>query len=83
MIEFKLTDSQRFLCLCIRHCNYLNTQEIRSMYTKIGDEKLFKEASLNGVVPIVAHALDKVFLAIFQSTGWLNIIRLASELNLI
>lgn len=61
MIEFRLTDSQRFLCLCIRHCDYLNSQEIRSLYTEIGDEKLFKEASLNGVISIVAHALNQVF----------------------
>jgi hypothetical protein len=60
MLKFKLTPAQEFLCLCIRHCDYLNKERIKELYNSIGDEKLFSEAQLNGVSSIVAHSLSIV-----------------------
>ena len=60
MLNFTLTPAQRFLCLSIRHCDYLNKDEIKSLYESVGDKVLLSEAKLNGVASIVAHSLTKV-----------------------
>ena len=57
MLKFNITANQKLLCLCIRHCDYLDTTKILNLYNSIGDEAVFKEATLNGVQSIVAHAL--------------------------
>jgi hypothetical protein len=61
MLNFKLNPIERFLCLCIRHIDYLNVKEIKSLYISIGDESAFKYAKINGVSSIVAHSLITIF----------------------
>lgn len=72
MLEFDLNDTQRFLCLCIRHCDFLQHDEIRRLYEKLDDEELFQEAKKNGVQSIVAHSLTKVFGSENVHAHWLD-----------
>ncbi|MDB2676664.1 nucleotidyltransferase family protein [Amylibacter sp.] len=60
MLKFKLTPAQQFLCLCIRHVDFLEKDKIQQMYESIGDEFLFSQAKLNGVSSIIGHALFNV-----------------------
>lgn len=71
MISFKISESQEFLCLCIRHCDFLEKDRIRELYSKHGEKPLFDEAKLNGVASIVAHALVEVFGQKNVSEIWL------------
>ena len=57
MLKFKLNPTQTFLCLCIRHCDYLQKDKIKQLYDSIGDKVIFSQAKLNGVSSIVGHAL--------------------------
>lgn len=57
MLKFKLTPAQNFLCLCIRHCDYLEKDKIKQLYETIGDKVLFSQAKKNGVSSIIGHAL--------------------------
>ena len=61
MLKFNLTPAQQMLCLCIRHCDYLEKDKIKKLYDAIGDEVLFSQAKLNGVSSITGHALSIVF----------------------
>ena len=61
MLKFNLTPAQQMLCLCIRHCDYLEKDKIKKLYDAIGDEVLFSQAKLNGVSSITGHALSVVF----------------------
>ena len=58
MLKFELTPAQKFLCLCIRHCDYLERDEIKKLYDSIGDKVLFSQAKKNGVSSITGHALS-------------------------
>lgn len=58
MLKFKLTPAQEFLCLCIRHCDFIEKNKIKQLYESVGDEVLFSEANLNGVSSIVGHSLS-------------------------
>ena len=60
MIKFKLTPLQKFLCLSIRHFQYLDSEQIKQLYLEIGDAKIFDEAKVNGVASIVGHTLTVV-----------------------
>ena len=60
MLKFKLTPAQQFLCLCIRHVDFLEKDKIQQLYESIGDEFLFSQAKLNGVSSIIGHALFNV-----------------------
>jgi hypothetical protein len=57
MLKFKLNPEQEILCLCIRHCDFLEKDRIKHLYESIDDESLFLQARLNGVASIVGHAL--------------------------
>lgn len=59
-MEFKLTKIQKFLCLCIRHYDFLEVERIKELYYELDDKEIFKEAKVNGVQSIVAHSLTKV-----------------------
>ena len=72
MLKFKLTPAQEFLCLCIRHCDFLQQDRIKALYNSIGDEELFSEAELNGVASIVAHSLSIVLGADNVPEHWLE-----------
>ena len=72
MLKFKLTPAQEFLCLCIRHCDFLQQDRIKILYNSIGDEALFSEAQLNGVASIVAHSLSIVLGAENVPEHWLE-----------
>lgn len=60
MLKFHLTPAQQMLCLCVRHCDYLERDKIKNLYGSIGDEVLFAQAKLNGVSSITGHALSFV-----------------------
>lgn len=72
MLKFKLTPAQEFLCLCIRHCDFLQHDRIKDLYNSIGDEELFSEAQSNGVASIVAHSLSIVLGAENLPEHWLE-----------
>jgi len=57
-MNFKVSKVERLLCLCIRHCDFLEKRKIRELYIELGDHIVYKSAQLNGVVSIVAHALS-------------------------
>ncbi|MBL1274659.1 MAG: nucleotidyltransferase family protein [Ectothiorhodospiraceae bacterium] len=73
ILEFDLTSEQRLLCLCIRHCDYLDIAQIIDLYESIGDDRLFEEAELNGVASIVAHALEKCLGEKHAPLHWRNV----------
>ena len=58
MMIFKLTNVEELLCLCIRHCDFLEKNRIKELYIELGDHVVYKSAQLNGVASIVAHALS-------------------------
>ena len=57
-INFKISKVERLLCLCIRHCDFLEKEVIKSLYFELGDCTVYDSAKLNGVASIVAHALS-------------------------
>ncbi len=72
MLKFKLTPAQTFLCLCIRHCEYLEKDKIIQLYDSVGDKVIFSEAKLNGVSSIVGHALSIVLGEDNVPSHWLK-----------
>jgi hypothetical protein len=58
MKEFKLSRVEQLLCLCIRHCDFLEKEKIATLYNELGDAIVFASAKLNGVASITAHALS-------------------------
>lgn len=58
MKPFKLSDLDRLLCLCLRHCDYLKKEEIVKLYSCFTDEEVYEWAKVNGVTSIVAHSLS-------------------------
>lgn len=58
MKQFTLTRVELLLCLCIRHCDFLDKERITSLYNELGDEAVYKSSKLNGVASITAHALS-------------------------
>lgn len=72
MLKFKLTPAQEFLCLCIRHCDYLEKDKIKQLYESVGDKVLFSEAKLNGVSSIAGHALSIILGAENVPVHWLE-----------
>ena len=57
-MKFKVSKVERLICLCVRHCDFLEKKTIKDLYNELGDDLVFKSAQLNGVVSIVAHALS-------------------------
>ena len=57
-MKFKVSKVERLICLCVRHCDFLEKKIIKDLYIELGDNLVFKSAQLNGVVSIVAHALS-------------------------
>ena len=57
-MNFKLTKVEQLLCLCIRHCDFLEKEQIRKLYFELGDCTVYGSAKLNRVESIVAHALS-------------------------
>jgi hypothetical protein len=57
-MNFKVSKVEKLLCLCLRHCNFLKTEQIKELYLELGDNVIYKSAKLNGVESIVAHALS-------------------------
>lgn len=57
MHPFRMTEVESLLCLCIRHCDYLDKDKIVYLYNKLGDELVYESAKLNGVESIAAHSL--------------------------
>ena len=72
MLKFNLTPVQQLLCLCIRHCDYLEKDKIKQKYDSIGDEILFSQAKLNGVSSIIGHALSIVLGEDNIPSHWLD-----------
>ena len=58
IMNFKLTKVEQLLCLCIRHCDFLEEKKIKNLYIELGDCNVYDSAKLNGVESIVAHALS-------------------------
>ena len=58
MMNFKLTKVEKLLCLCIRHCDFLEKKQIKKLYIELGDQTVYDSAKLNRVESIVAHALS-------------------------
>ncbi len=58
MQSFKLSKVESLLCLCIRHCDFIDKIKIVSLYRELGDEAVYASAKLNGVASITAHALS-------------------------
>lgn len=57
-MNFKISKVERLLCLCIRHCDFLEKEKIRTLYSELGDCTVYNSAKLNKVESIVAHALS-------------------------
>ena len=72
MLKFNLTPVQQLLCLCIRHCDYLEKDKIKQKYDSIGDEILFSQAKQNGVSSITGHALSIVLGEDNVPSHWLE-----------
>ncbi len=58
MRPFKLTKVESLLCLCIRHCDFLEKDKIVLLYNELGDDAVYASAKHNGVASITAHALS-------------------------
>ena len=56
-MNFKLSKIEKFLCLCLRHYDFLEKKEIINLYFDLGDKVIYKSSKLNNVASIVAHAL--------------------------
>ncbi|MDC1540912.1 nucleotidyltransferase family protein [Candidatus Pelagibacter ubique] len=56
-MNFKISKVEKLLCLCIRHCDFLEKEQIRKLYFELGDNIVYESAKLNQVQSIVAHAL--------------------------
>ena len=69
-LDFKLTPMQRLLGLCMRHCDFLEKDQIRFLYDELGDARVHAAAEENGLVPIVAHALTVVYGCENVSSHW-------------
>ncbi len=54
---FKISRVEKLLCLCLKHCEFLEKEKIRKLYFELGDGKIYNSAKLNKVESIVAHAL--------------------------
>lgn len=72
MLKFNLTKEQTFLCLCVRHIDFIDSKLIKKMYNELGFDTVFNEAKINGVTSIVAHSLIKVFGEDKISPLWLE-----------
>jgi len=59
--HFELTEIEQFLCLCIRHIDFIEKDKIRSLYNKLDDTQVYEQAVINGVESIVGHALSECF----------------------
>ena len=57
-MNFKTSKVEKLLCLCIRHCDFLEKEKIKNLYFELGDCTVYDSAKLNGVESIVAHALS-------------------------
>ena len=57
-MNFKTSKVERLLCLCIRHCDFLEKEKIRNLYFELGDCTVYGSAKLNRVESIVEHALS-------------------------
>jgi hypothetical protein len=57
-MNFKVSKVEKLLCLCIRHCDFLEKEQIKELYFELGDCTVYDSAKLNGVESIVAHALS-------------------------
>jgi len=57
-MNFKVSKVENLLCLCLRHCDFLENNKIRELYFELGDNIVYKSAQRNGVTSIVAHALS-------------------------
>ena len=60
-MNFKISKVEKLLCLCIRHCDFLEKEKIKNLYFELGDCTVYDSAKLNGVESIVAHALSICF----------------------
>lgn len=60
-MNFNLTAEQSLMCLCMRHHQFLEHDEIKIKYDVIDDGALFAECERNRVQMIVGHALIQVF----------------------
>ncbi len=72
MKAFKLTKVESLLCLCIRHCDFLEKGKIVSLYKELGDEAVYASAKLNGVASITAHALSLCVDSSVLPKHWLD-----------
>lgn len=54
---FKTSKVEKLLCLCLKHCEYLEKEKIRELYFELGDSNIYNSAKINKVESIVAHAL--------------------------
>ena len=69
-MNFKINDVERLICLCLRHCDFLEKNKIKTLYAALGDEIVFQSAQTNGVSSIVAHALRICMEDILLPTRW-------------
>lgn len=56
-LNFSATQVERFLCNAIRHIDRVDATILNEEYRRLGDAVILSAATVNGVVPIVAHAL--------------------------
>lgn len=56
-LTFSATPAERFLCNAIRHIERVDATDLKEGYNRLGDASIHEAATVNGVVPIVAHAL--------------------------
>ena len=56
-LNFSATPAERFLCNAIRHIDRVDVIALNEGYRRLGDAPIHDAATVNGVVPVVAHAL--------------------------
>jgi hypothetical protein len=56
-LSFTADPAERYLCNAIRHIDRVDVAALEQGYEHLGDEAIYAAAEINGVVPIVGHAL--------------------------
>lgn len=57
-LNFSATPAEQFLCNAICHIDRVDVVALNKGYQRLGDALIHDAATINGVVPIVAHALS-------------------------
>ncbi len=77
-MPYTMSEAESFLCDGIRHITRVDHNVIAAKYKKLGDETIYKSATINGVTPNIAHMLSHT---LYQHTPLPDHWKDAFELN--